>query len=120
MERAGVPMYNGNVPEDQISPESLVTKVIATTAFQNFQPKLYELFDEGYSIYNTDFEDDFVRDNYGKAENVSVDYAIMEKSDNVYVLPAEFDWNDLGTWGSVYDKIATKEDENVQSVCLHL
>jgi NhaA family Na+:H+ antiporter len=36
MERAGVPMYNGNVPEDQISPESLVTKVIATTAFQNF------------------------------------------------------------------------------------
>ena len=55
----------------------------------------------------------FVRDNYGKAENVSVDYAIMEKSKNVFVLPAEFDWNDLGAWGSIYDKIATKEDENV-------
>ena len=36
MERSGVPMYDGNVPEDQISPESLVTKIIATTAFQNF------------------------------------------------------------------------------------
>ena len=33
------------------------------TAFQNFQPKLYELFDEGFSVYNTDFEDDFIRDN---------------------------------------------------------
>lgn len=74
-------------------------------AFQKNQPKLYELFENGIEVYNTDFEDDFVRDNYGKAENISVDYAIMEKSDNVYVLPATFDWNDLGTWGSLYDKI---------------
>ena len=82
-------------------------------AFEKNKPELYNLLCEGEDVYNTDFEDDFVRDNYGKAENVSVDYAIMEKSDNVYVLPAEFDWNDLGVWGSVYDKIATKEDENV-------
>ncbi|NNK83070.1 MAG: mannose-1-phosphate guanylyltransferase [Flavobacteriaceae bacterium] len=82
-------------------------------AFEKNKPELYKLFCEGEEVYNTDFEDDFVRDNYGKAENVSVDYAIMEKSENVYVLPAEFDWNDLGTWGSVYDKFATSSDENV-------
>ncbi len=74
-------------------------------AFQNNQPDLYDLFEKGIDVYNTDLEDDFVRDNYGKAENISVDYAIMETSKNVFVLPAEFDWNDLGTWGSLYDKL---------------
>jgi len=74
-------------------------------AFQNNQPELYSLFESGCEVYNTDFEDDFVRDNYGKAENISVDYAIMEQSKNVYVIPATFDWNDLGTWGSLYDKL---------------
>ncbi len=74
-------------------------------AFKNNQPDLYTLFEIGIDSYNTDFEDDFIRDNYGKAENISVDYAIMEKSKNVFVIAAEFDWNDLGTWGSLYDKL---------------
>ena len=52
------------------------------------------------------------RSNYGKAENISVDYAIMETSTNVFVLPAEFDWNDLGTWGSLYDKLDKYDNEN--------
>ncbi|WP_040560189.1 mannose-1-phosphate guanylyltransferase [Kordia algicida OT-1] len=82
------------------------------TAFQNFQPKLYELFDEGFSVYNTDFEDDFIRDNYGRAENISIDYAIMEHASHVYVLPATFDWNDLGTWGSLYDKLDKSTNGN--------
>ncbi len=82
------------------------------TAFQNFQPKLYELFDEGLTVYNTDFEDDFIRDNYGRAENISIDYAIMEHASHVYVLPATFDWNDLGTWGSLYDKLDKEENGN--------
>ena len=81
-------------------------------AFKNNQPNLYRLFETGISCYNTDFEDDFIRDNYGKAENISVDYAIMEKSDNVHVIAAEFDWNDLGTWGSLYDKLDKDESEN--------
>jgi len=82
------------------------------SAFKNNQPKLFQLFESGYSVYNTEFEDDFIRDNYGKAENVSVDYALMEKSDNVYVIPATFDWNDLGTWGSLYDKLDKDENSN--------
>ena len=81
-------------------------------AFKANQPQLYELFENGIPVYNTDFEDDFIRDNYGKAENISVDYAIMEKSNNVYVLPAIFDWNDLGTWGSLYDKLDKDDNDN--------
>ena len=81
-------------------------------AFKSNQPELFSLFQKGFDVYNTDFEDDFIRDNYGKAENISVDYAIMEKSKNVFVLPAEFDWNDLGTWGSLYDKLDKDDDNN--------
>ena len=81
-------------------------------AFRNNQPELFHLFEQGCDVYNTDFEDDFVRDNYGKAENISVDYAIMEKSENVFVIPATFDWNDLGTWGSLYDKLDKDQDNN--------
>ena len=81
------------------------------SAFKNNQPELFKLFESGYGVYNTEFEDDFIRDNYKKAENISVDYALMEKSQNVYVIPATFDWNDLGTWGSLYDKL-DKDDNN--------
>ena len=80
-------------------------------AFVSCQPKLFDLFEKGVDVYNTNFEDDFIRDNYAKSENISVDYAIMEKSKNVFVLLAEFDWNDLGTWGSLYDKLH-KDDKN--------
>ena len=80
--------------------------------FKNSQPKLYELFESGILAYNTENESDFIKENYPKAENISVDYAIMEKSDNVYVISAEFDWNDLGTWGSLYDKLDKDEDGN--------
>ena len=87
-----------------------VSSVIS--AFKNNQPELYQLFEQGIDVYNTDFEDDFIRDNYGKSENISVDYAIMENSNNVYVIPAVFDWNDLGTWGSLYDKLDKDLDHN--------
>jgi len=81
-------------------------------AFQTNQPQLFDLFNTGMATYNTEFEDDFIRDNYPKAENISVDYAIMESSTNVFVIPATFDWNDLGTWGSLYDKLDKDEDNN--------
>ncbi|GGW68810.1 mannose-1-phosphate guanylyltransferase [Winogradskyella epiphytica] len=84
------------------------------SAFKTNQPKLFELFESGYSTYNTELEDDFIKENYGKAENISVDYALMETSDNVYVIPASFDWNDLGTWGSLYDKL--DKDKSLNAV----
>ena len=59
----------------------------------------------GLDVYNTDREAAFIAKNYPLADNISIDYAILEQSDNVLVLPASFDWNDLGTWGSLYDKM---------------
>lgn len=88
-----------------------VTSVV--NAFQNNQPVLFELFSKGISVYNTSDEANFIEENYAKAENISVDYAIMEQSPNVYVLPATFDWNDLGTWGSLYDELPKDENNNV-------
>lgn len=87
-----------------------VTSVLK--AFQNNQAELFQLFEKGKQVYNTEFEDDFIRDNYSKAENISIDYAVMEKSANVFVIPATFDWNDLGTWGSLYDKLDKDNNQN--------
>lgn len=83
-------------------------------AFKQFQPKMYDLFLQGYDSYNTIQEGQFIAENYEKAENISIDYAVMESAENVYVLPATFDWNDLGTWGSLYDKLP--KDENLNAV----
>jgi len=74
-------------------------------AFEVFQPQLYSLFMKGFENYNSDLEKVFIEENYADAENISIDYAVMEKASNVFVLPATFDWNDLGTWGSLYEKL---------------
>lgn len=81
-------------------------------AFKNNQPELFQHFNKGMDLYNTDAEAKFIEENYAKAENISVDYAIMESSKNVYVIPATFDWNDLGTWGSLYDKLDKDQNQN--------
>ena len=82
-----------------------------TEAFEKFQPQMNGLFQQGSDSYNTANEKQFIDQNYSNAENVSIDYAIMEKAKNVYVLPATFDWNDLGTWGSLHEKL-DKDDNN--------
>jgi mannose-1-phosphate guanylyltransferase len=76
-----------------------------TEAFEKFQPQMYGLFLKGFESYNTSKESAFVEANYALAQNVSIDYAVMENANNVYVLPATFDWNDLGTWGSLHEKL---------------
>jgi mannose-1-phosphate guanylyltransferase len=81
-------------------------------AFEKFQPQMLALFQKGIESYNTDKESLFIKDNYANAENISIDYAIMEKANNVYVLPATFDWNDLGTWGQLHEKLAKDENNN--------
>jgi len=81
-------------------------------AFKNFQPTQYSLFKAGVAQYNTSGEQKFIKENYPKAENISIDYAILEQSKAIYVLPATFDWNDLGTWGSLYDKLEKDGDNN--------
>ena len=81
-------------------------------AFEKYQPQMFALFQAGEATYNTPEEWEFIKNNYGKAENTSVDYAIMEPSDNIYVYPVGFDWNDLGTWGSLHEKLAKDSNNN--------
>ncbi|WP_298394258.1 mannose-1-phosphate guanylyltransferase [Flavobacterium sp.] len=83
-----------------------------TTAFEKFQPQMNALFLNGMDCYNTSSEKDFITQNYALAENISIDYAVMENASNVYVLPATFDWNDLGTWGQLHEKIDKDENNN--------
>jgi mannose-1-phosphate guanylyltransferase len=81
-------------------------------AFQKYQPAMYAHFMTGYEVYNTPGEKKFIEENYAAADNISIDYAVMEKADNVYVLPASFDWNDLGTWGSLHQKLPKDPSNN--------
>ncbi|TVZ15370.1 mannose-1-phosphate guanylyltransferase [Maribacter sp. MAR_2009_72] len=81
-------------------------------AFQHYQPKQHQLFLDGFSAYNTSGEREFIANTYPSAENISIDYAILENSDAIFVLEATFDWNDLGTWGSLYDKLDKNQDNN--------
>jgi len=82
-----------------------------TAAFEKFQPQMNVLFQKGLESYNTHLEKQFIDENYPNAENISIDYAVMENAKNVYVLPATFDWNDLGTWGSLHEKL-DKDNQN--------
>ncbi len=81
-------------------------------AFKMYQAEQFELFDNGASCYNTADEQGFIAENYPKAANISIDYAILENSKSIYTLPASFDWNDLGTWGALYEKLDKDAEEN--------
>ncbi len=81
-------------------------------SFSDLLPNMFALFNEGMSVYNTKKEYEFIEANYGKSENISIDYGIMEPSKNVFVLPVSFGWNDLGTWNSLYQKLPKQENEN--------
>jgi mannose-1-phosphate guanylyltransferase len=72
-------------------------------AFSSYLPDMYDLFAEAKQFYNTPEEKNHVHNSYLQCTNISIDYGIMEKADNVYVLPSEFGWSDLGTWASIYE-----------------
>lgn len=81
-------------------------------AFETHLPEMYALFSKGENLYNTALETQFIETNYAFSKNISIDFGIMEKAENVYILPVEFGWNDLGTWGSLYNKLTKDEDQN--------
>ena len=76
-------------------------------------PEMYEVFVEGNGLYWTDKEKDFILNAYSLCQNVSIDYGIMEKSENVYVMLSDFGWSDLGTWKSLFENMPKNEDGNV-------
>ena len=81
-------------------------------AFENFLPELHELFSNELESFNTEDEGNAIDRIYPQCVNISIDYGIMEKADNVYVIPASFGWSDLGTWASAYDTIEKDYLEN--------
>ncbi|WP_114936372.1 mannose-1-phosphate guanylyltransferase [Mucilaginibacter endophyticus] len=72
-------------------------------AFNQYLPEIHEIFADAKSAYNSENEKPHVHKVYQQCVNISIDYGIMEKADNVYVLPSDFGWSDLGTWASIYD-----------------
>ncbi|GGH81928.1 mannose-1-phosphate guanylyltransferase [Filimonas zeae] len=74
-------------------------------AFEKYQPEMNELFATEKEKFNTPEEKAAIERIYPQCTNISIDYAIMEKADNVYLIPASFGWSDLGTWNSAYDNL---------------
>ncbi len=81
-------------------------------SFIKYLPEMYQLFEKGEEQLNGPGEDEFIGRVYPQVENISIDFAIMEKSEFVYVLPASFDWNDLGTWGALYGELEKDHHRN--------
>ncbi|HVI45451.1 MAG TPA: mannose-1-phosphate guanylyltransferase [Chitinophaga sp.] len=87
----------------------------ALAAFKQHAPEVFNLFQKGEGTYNTAEEQGFIDAHYPLSPNISVDYAIMEKADNVYTIPADFGWSDLGTWASLYEVADKKATNNAIS-----
>jgi mannose-1-phosphate guanylyltransferase len=83
-----------------------------TRAFEKYLPEIQGLFHDGINTYGTPEETSFIRQVYGACNKISIDYGIMEKADNVFVLCADFGWSDLGTWGSLYEHLCHDETGN--------
>ncbi|MAJ90009.1 MAG: mannose-1-phosphate guanylyltransferase [Flavobacteriales bacterium] len=81
-------------------------------AYRKYLRDMYDVFEEGKQFYNTNKEIEFIDRVFAGCKNISVDYGIMEKSDNVYVYPANFGWSDLGTWSSVSKHVKLDENGN--------
>jgi mannose-1-phosphate guanylyltransferase len=83
-------------------------------AFQTYLPEVHGLFEEILPAINTAEENNSVSTVYSECRNISIDYGIMEKADNVYVICSEFGWSDLGSWGSLYNN--SKKDKSGNSI----
>ncbi|MBS5552470.1 MAG: mannose-1-phosphate guanylyltransferase [Bacteroides sp.] len=82
-------------------------------ALRVYQPSMAEIFERMLPYYYTDEEQAVVNELFPTCENISVDYAIMEKADEIYVFPASFGWSDLGTWGSLHENSEKDAHNNV-------
>ena len=83
-----------------------------TEALRLYTPSLAALMDEMSGSFYTDEEEKTVAGLFPSCEKISIDYAVMEKADCIYTLPADFGWSDLGTWGSLRMLIGCDEDGN--------
>ena len=83
------------------------------SAFQEFLPEMANKFAEGDNLMGTPDEDAFIQTMFPTCPSISIDYGVMEKAKNVHVIPSDFGWSDLGTWGSLYELSDKDENDNV-------
>jgi mannose-1-phosphate guanylyltransferase len=81
-------------------------------AFEKYMPEEFSLFNDGKEKINSPQEKEFIKEIYPMCKNISIDYGIMEKAENVYVRESIIGWSDLGTWGSLYEKMNHDEEGN--------
>lgn len=86
-------------------------------SLQEHMPELAQKFALGEKVMGTEGEDTFIQDMFPTCPNISIDYGLMEHAKNVYVMPSDFGWSDLGTWGSLYELSEKDEDKNVTLHC---
>ncbi|MEZ4992397.1 MAG: mannose-1-phosphate guanylyltransferase [Saprospiraceae bacterium] len=84
-------------------------------AFQNNAVEIYDILSAGKDQFNTSGEQAFIDEHYPTTPSISVDYAIMEKADNIYTIPSSFGWSDLGTWASLHSESDKDEEGNLIS-----
>jgi len=82
------------------------------SAYEKYLPDMFVAFDEGKELYGTDNEQGFIDKTYTECRNISIDYGIMEKADNVFVKCIDIGWSDLGTWGSLYEHSELDDNRN--------
>ncbi len=82
-------------------------------AFERYAPEIHRILGAGAALYNTPEEEGFLAENYPKTPSISIDYAIMEKADNVFTIPSDIGWSDLGTWASLHAESPKDEGGNV-------
>lgn len=81
-------------------------------AFEMFLPEMHEVFDAEKAHFSTPEEAAAIERIYPQCVNISIDYGVMEKADNVYIIPSSFGWSDLGTWASAFENLAKDYFDN--------
>ena len=82
-------------------------------AYKEYATEIHEILGKGKGVYNTSNEQEFIDRVYPTTPNISVDYAIMENARNIYTIPSDFGWSDLGSWGALYDETDKDAHGNV-------
>lgn len=81
-------------------------------SFKDHAPEIFKILEPGVPHYNTGREETFVRSQYPLTPNISIDYAVMEKATNIYVIGADIGWSDLGTWSAIHAQLPADDQGN--------
>ena len=83
------------------------------TTFEHIFPTVLRNLKVEYPNYSYEKELEYVEENYPRYPNLSLDYAVLEQSDDVYVMKCDFGWADMGTWHAIYEAMSKVKDDNV-------